>query len=66
MKKSLRLLLATVTICLSLTVAASAQQTKLIALTFDDGPSNTCSPQVLDILKEKHAKATFFLIGKYP
>jgi peptidoglycan/xylan/chitin deacetylase (PgdA/CDA1 family) len=65
MKKSLRLLLATVTICLSLTVAASAQQTKLIALTFDDGPSNTCSPQVLDILKEKHAKATFFLIGKY-
>lgn len=65
MKKSLRLLLATVTVCLALTVAASAQQTKLIAITFDDGPSKTYSPQVLDILKEKHAKATFFLVGKW-
>lgn len=65
MKKSLRLLLATVTVCLSLTIAASAQQTKLIAITFDDGPSNIYSPQVLDILKEKHAKATFFLVGKW-
>ena len=65
MKKSLRLLLATLTVCLSLTVAASAQQTKLIAITFDDGPSNVYSPQVLDILKEKHAKATFFLVGKW-
>ena len=65
MKKSLRLLLITVTVCLTLTVAAAAQQTKLIALTFDDGPSNVYSPQVLDILKEKHAKATFFLVGKW-
>lgn len=65
MKKSLRLLFATITVCLSLTIAASAQQTKLIAITFDDGPSNTCSPQVLDILKEKHAKGTFFLVGKW-
>ncbi len=36
--------------------------TKLIALTFDDGPSSTTS-QVLDILAKYNVKATFFLIG---
>lgn len=43
---------------------------KMIALTFDDGPSPTFTPQVLDILKKNHVKATFFVIGreagKYP
>lgn len=38
---------------------------KVVALTFDDGPSETYTPQILDILKEYHAKATFFLIGKH-
>lgn len=42
---------------------------KRVALTFDDGPSPN-SLIVSDILKEKNAKATFFLIGrqlaKYP
>ncbi len=37
---------------------------KLVALTFDDGPDKTYTPTVLDILKEKGVKATFFLIGK--
>lgn len=37
---------------------------KLIALTFDDGPSRTTMVQVLDILSEYDAKATFFVIGK--
>lgn len=37
---------------------------KKIALTFDDGPHATYTESVLDILKEKRAKATFFLIGR--
>ncbi len=35
-----------------------------IALSFDDGPDPEWTPQILDILKEKHAKATFFVIGE--
>jgi len=35
-----------------------------IALTFDDGPQDIYTPQVLDILKKHNVKATFFLIGK--
>lgn len=35
-----------------------------VALTFDDGPDKVYTPVVLDILKEKGVKATFFLIGK--
>ncbi|MCY0901463.1 MAG: polysaccharide deacetylase family protein [Firmicutes bacterium] len=34
-----------------------------VALTFDDGPSPLFTPQVLDVLREFHAKATFFIIG---
>lgn len=33
-------------------------------LTFDDGPSAKNTPKVLDILKEKGVKATFFVIGE--
>jgi peptidoglycan-N-acetylglucosamine deacetylase len=36
---------------------------KVIALTFDDGPSPNITPQILDILKEHKIKATFFVIG---
>jgi cellulose synthase/poly-beta-1,6-N-acetylglucosamine synthase-like glycosyltransferase/peptidoglycan/xylan/chitin deacetylase (PgdA/CDA1 family) len=35
-----------------------------VALTFDDGPDGRWTPKILDILKEKHAPATFFVIGK--
>ena len=34
-----------------------------IALTFDDGPDPQWTPKILDVLKEKNATATFFLIG---
>ena len=37
---------------------------KIAFLTFDDGPSTTVTPKVLDILKENNVKATFFLIGQ--
>lgn len=36
---------------------------KVIALTFDDGPLPAYTSQILDILKENDAKATFFTIG---
>ncbi|NRT71262.1 polysaccharide deacetylase family protein [Clostridium beijerinckii] len=38
---------------------------KVAYLTFDDGPSTTVTPQILDILKSEDVHATFFLIGKY-
>lgn len=37
---------------------------KIVFLTFDDGPSITVTPEILDVLKEQDVKATFFLIGK--
>ena len=38
--------------------------TNAIALTFDDGPHPVNTPRLLDMLKERGIKATFFLIGK--
>lgn len=35
----------------------------VIYLTFDDGPSSNITPKVLDILKEKGVKATFFILN---
>lgn len=35
----------------------------VIYLTFDDGPSKSITPKILDILKEKNVKATFFVIN---
>ncbi|NEU30893.1 polysaccharide deacetylase family protein [bacterium LRH843] len=40
------------------------QKEKLVALTFDDGPENHYTPIILDILKEKGVRATFFAMGK--
>lgn len=37
--------------------------THKIALTFDDGPDSTYTPQILDVLERFHAPATFFIIG---
>ena len=36
----------------------------LVALTFDDGPSSTTTPRLLDILYKKDVPATFFMLGK--
>lgn len=35
----------------------------LVALTFDDGPSPKTTPKLLDVLTEKDAPATFFMLG---
>ncbi len=36
----------------------------VVALTFDDGPDPEVTPQVLDLLEEHGARASFFVIGK--
>lgn len=38
---------------------------KLVALTFDDGPNPVFTPQILQVLAQYHAKATFFMIGEH-
>ncbi|WP_336789034.1 polysaccharide deacetylase family protein [Paenibacillus sp. MMO-177] len=38
-------------------------ENKRIALTFDDGPYPKTTEPILDLLKEYHAKATFFVVG---
>lgn len=35
-----------------------------IAMTFDDGPSPETTPRLLDMLKQRNIKVTFFLIGE--
>jgi len=45
-------------------------QKKFIALTFDDGPDPTWTPEILNVLEKEHVPATFFVIGvevdRYP
>lgn len=38
-------------------------QEKIVALTFDDGPSVPYTEQILDILNKHDVKATFYLLG---
>ncbi|MBF0478955.1 MAG: polysaccharide deacetylase family protein [Candidatus Omnitrophica bacterium] len=38
---------------------------KVVALTFDDGPSEKWTPKILDELKKADIHATFFLVGKH-
>ena len=37
---------------------------KVVYLTFDDGPSTTNTPGILDVLDRYNVKATFFILGK--
>jgi peptidoglycan/xylan/chitin deacetylase (PgdA/CDA1 family) len=37
---------------------------KCVYLTFDDGPTDSTTPYVLDALKKEGVKATFFLVGR--
>ena len=34
-----------------------------IALTFDDGPNQTTTLELLDFLEKEHVTATFFVLG---
>lgn len=43
---------------------AKGTEGKCIALTFDDGPHNECTEALLDGLKERNVRCTFFLMGQ--
>lgn len=45
-------------------VSSVTKEAPKIAITFDDGPSSHCTGRLLDGLRERGIKATFFLIGK--
>jgi glycosyltransferase involved in cell wall biosynthesis/peptidoglycan/xylan/chitin deacetylase (PgdA/CDA1 family) len=45
-------------------VAAGNRASSAVAMTFDDGPDETYTPAILDLLRARDAKATFFVIGE--
>lgn len=47
------------------TVIGTPGHGKLLALTYDDGPNEHWTPELLDLLADRGIKATFFLVGKY-
>lgn len=68
MKKKYLIFLLVLLVCIfSITVKAGGvgddNHEKIVYLTFDDGPSFIVTPRILDILKEKEVKATFFVVG---
>lgn len=46
-------------------VSAEIKEAPKIAITFDDGPKEGITSKLLEGLKERDVKATFFLIGEY-
>ena len=58
-----RFLIAFVCLCLMCVPVHSAENEKLVALTFDDGPSGRFTRTLLDGLEARQTKATFFLCG---
>lgn len=47
------------------TFIGGRDKARQLALTFDDGPNDPCTLQLLDVLAKHSVKATFFVIGKY-
>lgn len=51
-------------------VLSASRESRKVALTFDDVPDPRFTPQVLDVLKRKGVRASFFVVGtrarKYP
>jgi len=45
------------------TITAVRTPSPVVAMTFDDGPHPTHTPRLLDMLRERGLKATFYLIG---
>jgi cellulose synthase/poly-beta-1,6-N-acetylglucosamine synthase-like glycosyltransferase/peptidoglycan/xylan/chitin deacetylase (PgdA/CDA1 family) len=46
------------------TITRDGYRPMLVALTFDDGPDPRWTPRILDILKAKGVRATFFIVGE--
>ncbi|TDW98147.1 bifunctional polysaccharide deacetylase/glycosyltransferase family 2 protein [Kribbella sp. VKM Ac-2566] len=45
------------------TPRSASPKARTIALTFDDGPDPVWTPKILDLLRQQHVHATFFVIG---
>lgn len=50
--------------CARLMLKRKAIKSKVLVLTFDDGPGNKLTPAILKILSENNVNATFFLLGR--
>jgi peptidoglycan/xylan/chitin deacetylase (PgdA/CDA1 family) len=44
-------------------LARRARERRAIVLSYDDGPSDIVTPRLLDLLKRRRVRATFFVIG---
>ncbi len=47
-----------------ITVSAAPTKLHTVAMTFDDGPHPVLTPKLLDILKARRIRATFYVIGR--
>ena len=47
----------------NVTYTAGSRSQPYVALTFDDGPHATLTPRLLNILRERNVKATFYVLG---
>lgn len=46
-------------------IHAVSTHERIVALTFDDGPNDVYTPQLLQVLADENVVATFFVVGKY-
>lgn len=53
----------TLVLAIHLMLPARAGAVKLVAITFDDGPNKTWTPQVVEALNQRGVKGTFFMVG---
>lgn len=49
----------------TVTRALSAEGARRMVLTYDDGPNEAWTPQLLEVLARHEVRATFFVIGRY-
>jgi peptidoglycan/xylan/chitin deacetylase (PgdA/CDA1 family) len=46
------------------TLVSGPPDERLVALTFDDGPNPPFTDRILDVLRDEHVRATFFVVGR--
>lgn len=46
------------------TLVSGPRNERIVALTYDDGPNPPYTDRILDVLREEHVRATFFVVGR--
>jgi peptidoglycan/xylan/chitin deacetylase (PgdA/CDA1 family) len=46
------------------TVVSGPRNERVVALTYDDGPNPPYTDAILDVLRDEHVRATFFVVGQ--